>query len=144
MTFQAIPTSYAGMDFRSRLEADYATTFDGISLPWQYEPEGFQLSDGTWYSPDFYLPSARAWLVKGDHEEGINKVEQFAADLWEAAGQPEYDSPDAPMVILSRPAKALWFEVLGHDTPSFLGVRGSAKATPSALLAALNAAKELS
>jgi len=98
---QAIPTTYAGVEFRSRLEADYAATFDSIKLGWQYEPEGFKLSDGTWYSPDFYLPAARAWVeVKGDHHERESKVEQFATDLWEDAEQPHYEDPRAPLVIL--------------------------------------------
>jgi hypothetical protein len=138
---RAIETVYAGARFRSRLEADYAATFDSIGLPWQYEPEGYQLSDGTWYSPDFYLPSARAWCeVKGDHDERISKVEQFAADLWEAAGghdihdgrqQPEYDSIDAPLIILARApireTDPLLRGIFPPFRPRIHGVRGPGK-----------------
>jgi hypothetical protein len=124
-----IPTIYAGISFRSRLEASYAATFDSIGLRWQYEPEGYVLSDGTWYLPDFYLSSARAWLeVKGDHEERISKVERFAADLWESAGQPDYDSPDAPMVILAgSPVPVTKGYDHSHYSPHFVGVRGPGK-----------------
>ena len=94
-------------------------------MPWRYEPEGFELSDGTWYLPDFYLPTARAWAeVKGPHNERIDKVERFAADLWAEAGSPSLgDSNDAdknaPMVVILRAPE--------HDdvlsTPWPVGVR---------------------
>lgn len=65
MTIQAIETRYAGCRFRSRLEARWAVFFDTLGIPWEYEPEGFDL-DGLWYLPDFWLPQHRAWLeVKG-------------------------------------------------------------------------------
>ena len=126
MTIKAIETLYAGTTFRSRLEADYAATFDSIGMSWQYEPEGFELSDGTWYSPDFYLPNARAWCeVKGDHLERVSKVHQFAADLWEAAGQPNLDSPEAPCVVLATSPRRDFYD---YDQPRFVGVRGPGKA----------------
>lgn len=52
---QAIETSYHGCLFRSRLEARWAVFFDALKLNWQYEPEGFKLSTGEWYLPDFLL-----------------------------------------------------------------------------------------
>lgn len=51
-----IQTVYKGYKFRSRLEARWAVFFDALGIEWQYEPEGYQLPDGTWYLPDFYLP----------------------------------------------------------------------------------------
>lgn len=48
----ALPASYAGVIFRSRLEARWAHYFDLIGLPWQYEPQGFALEAGN-YCPDF-------------------------------------------------------------------------------------------
>jgi hypothetical protein len=44
----AHPTWYAGVLFRSRLEARYAALFDLVGWKWQYEP--FDLEDWT---PDF-------------------------------------------------------------------------------------------
>jgi hypothetical protein len=122
MTITPIPTEYAGTSFKSRLEAGYAATFDSLGLPWHYEPQSHALSDGQWYHPDFYLPTARAWVeVKGDHDERISKVKQFAADLWEQAGQPEWDSLAAPMVILAR-SPVRWPD--GLETVNWGGVGG--------------------
>lgn len=53
---RAIETKYQGYRFRSRLEARWAVFFDALGICWKYEPEGFELSDGTAYLPDFWLP----------------------------------------------------------------------------------------
>lgn len=98
---RAIETRYAGQVFRSRLEADYAATFDRYGIRWDYEPEGYKLSDGTWYSPDFYLPDSRAWAeVKGDHMQRLDKVEKFADELFRASGAKTWAAPNAPCVLL--------------------------------------------
>lgn len=52
---KAIETHYKGYRFRSRLEACWAVFFDALGVKWQYEPEGFHLSNGEWYLPDFYV-----------------------------------------------------------------------------------------
>jgi len=49
---QALNTKYLGYNFRSRLEARWAVFFTEMGLPFEYEPEGFDL-DGVWYLPDF-------------------------------------------------------------------------------------------
>jgi len=68
-----IETNYRGCRFRSRTEARRAVFFRALNLPYEYEKEGFDLA-GTWYLPDFYLPTLAcgpgyplgAWLeVKG-------------------------------------------------------------------------------
>lgn len=59
---KAIQTVYKGYKFRSRLEARWAVFFDALGLDWEYEPEGYELPDGTWYLPDFFIPSANAWI----------------------------------------------------------------------------------
>lgn len=53
---KAIDTPYANHLFRSRLEARYAVYFDELGVSWEYEKEGFDLGNGLWYLPDFYLP----------------------------------------------------------------------------------------
>ena len=52
---KAIQTYYNGYHFRSRTEARWAVFFDNANIRYQYEPEGYELSDGTKYLPDFYL-----------------------------------------------------------------------------------------
>src|SRR5690606_6761657 len=44
----------------SRLEARYAVMFDYLGIDWEYEHEGYQLSNGKWYLPDFWLPNFNA------------------------------------------------------------------------------------
>jgi hypothetical protein len=67
---KAIETSYKGYKFRSRLEARWAVFFDSLGLEWEYETEGFNLENGLYYLPDFYLPNfigRKAWIeVKPD------------------------------------------------------------------------------
>ena len=52
---KAIPTTYKGRLFRSRLEARWAVAFDELRIPWEYELVGWQLADGRPYLPDFTL-----------------------------------------------------------------------------------------
>lgn len=85
-----IETAYNGYRFRSRLEARWAVFFDAAGIEYQYEPEGFELSDGTKYLPDFYLPKVHVlgkentglWVdVKsGKENDEYCKVKQFAND----------------------------------------------------------------
>lgn len=53
----ALPTTYQGVRFRSRLEARWAVFFDFINVKWSYEPHLFDLSERR-YLPDFHL----TWL----------------------------------------------------------------------------------
>ncbi|MFI5867660.1 hypothetical protein [Streptomyces sp. NPDC051546] len=54
--------------------------FDHLGVAWQYEPEGFDLGEGCWYLPDFWLPELRFWFeVKGHGAaDGIDLWERFA------------------------------------------------------------------
>lgn len=62
---EAIPSDYAGIKFRSRLEASWAAYWDAHDIAWAYESEGFDL-DGIWYLPDFFLPDTKTVVeVKG-------------------------------------------------------------------------------
>jgi hypothetical protein len=64
---RVIETKYAGVQFRSRLEARWAVVFDELGLAWEYEKEGYCFDDGTFYLPDFYLPDLNCWFeVKGN------------------------------------------------------------------------------
>ena len=66
MTFNAIPTTYQGVRFRSRLEARWSAFFDLVGWRWTYEP-----IDLAGYIPDFIVEHARysddrydaEWLV---------------------------------------------------------------------------------
>lgn len=56
MDIKPIETVYNGYRFRSRLEARWAVFFDAVGIRFEYEPEGFELSNGRKYLPDFWLP----------------------------------------------------------------------------------------
>lgn len=55
----AIPTTYRGTRFRSRVEARWAAFFDELRWPWEYEPVDL---DG--YIPDFILKFYEPLLVE--------------------------------------------------------------------------------
>lgn len=61
-----IETRYAGILFRSRIEARWALFFDKIGVPWEYKREGYKLDDSTWYLPDFWMPYHNSFIeIKG-------------------------------------------------------------------------------
>lgn len=76
----AIPTSYKGIIFRSKLEASWARFFDNITMRWTYEVEGYEFADGTRYLPDFWLPDCKTFFeVKGVFDEkSWNKIRQLS------------------------------------------------------------------
>lgn len=82
MSIKPIETYYNGYRFRSRLEARWAVFFDVMGIKYEYEPEGYKLSDGTMYLPDFYLPDSKQYFeVKGVmSEKDEHKIKQFIKD----------------------------------------------------------------
>ena len=93
---KAIETCYNGYRFRSRLEARWAVFFDAAGIDYRYEPEGFELTDGTRYLPDFFLPAIGIYAeVKGSHliEADVKRLERFVYDLsddyWNGDGDDE-------------------------------------------------------
>lgn len=93
---RAIETLYKGYRFRSRLEARWAVFFDALKIEYQYEPEGFVLSDGSLYLPDFYLPvfSGGCYVeVKptgGDFSKARLLHLDSKKDVWLAEGPPDF------------------------------------------------------
>lgn len=86
---KAIETKYRGYRFRSRTEAKWAVFFTTLKFRWEYEPEGFQLSSGHWYLPDFkfVLPNDVVWFAEvkyAEHEqfegETVDKCRALARD----------------------------------------------------------------
>lgn len=79
-TVGAIPTTYNGTTFRSRHEAKWAVFFDELRIDWHFEPQGYELRDGTFYLPDFWLPRQQMfWEVKPTKTEGHDKAKLLAA-----------------------------------------------------------------
>jgi hypothetical protein len=85
MAMRPIQTLYRGYFFRSRLEARWAVFFDSLKIKWVYEPEGYHLSNGEMYLPDFFLPKfgcpdGMYVEVKPDHVVVDRKAVQLADD----------------------------------------------------------------
>jgi hypothetical protein len=76
----AIPTVYAGVQFRSRLEARWAAFFDLLRWPWDYEP-----IDLAGYIPDFVIRAREPFLVevKGRTEEVAGARAKIERSGWE-------------------------------------------------------------
>jgi hypothetical protein len=97
---KAIETKYKGYRFRSRLEARWAVFFDALGIKWEYEKEGYELDDGSYYLPDFWLPDVGlrnfdkggSWIeIKATVEEiekHTERMEAFGLDLVAFAGLP--------------------------------------------------------
>lgn len=94
---KSITTVYKGISFRSRLEARWAVFFDALEIDYEYEPEGFLLSTGEKYLPDFFLPSfqTRGMYVEVKPRSGdFSKAKKFAREceghsMWLAEGIPD-------------------------------------------------------
>jgi len=72
--FKARPTTYRGIQMRSRLEARAASMLDAAGIDWQYEPRAFRTSDGGEYLPDFQIGpttfvEVKPWLEEGRERE---------------------------------------------------------------------------
>jgi hypothetical protein len=81
----AIPTFYAGVQFRSRAEARWAVLFDCLKTKWLYESEGFRL-ETIWYLPDFWLPDIHCFAeVKGVTEQWDELALRKVCELARAA-----------------------------------------------------------
>lgn len=114
---KAIETHYNGYRFRSRLEARWAVFFDTLGVRYEYEPEGFELDDGTWYLPDFRV---KCYGTRGDFdnkpfdlyievkghmsEEDAHKIRMFSgtADLYDTDHDRDYYEAIVPVLIVGR------------------------------------------
>lgn len=98
---KAIETTYKGYRFRSRTEARWAVFFDALGVTWEYEPEGFDLTEAyqdyavtqqhrvqklpclkkgerLLYLPDFYLPQQKRYI----------EIKPYGGPQWWGEGYP--------------------------------------------------------
>ena len=77
-------TRYKGVDFRSKLEAQWAVFWDELRVKWEYEPQTFKFADGKQYTPDFWIVDLALWVeIKPNakiarEEEAKSKCSQLA------------------------------------------------------------------
>jgi len=63
-SIEAKPTEYKGILYRSQLEANWASFFHSLGIPFVYEYKSYRLGQGLVYLPDFYLPLAPYRVVE--------------------------------------------------------------------------------
>lgn len=73
---RGIPTMYAGAQFRSRIEARWASMFDRLGWRWEYEP-----FDANGYIPDFVLMGDEPVLVEVKAHMTLAELEPVADDV---------------------------------------------------------------
>ena len=107
-----IETVYNGYKFRSRLEARWAVFFDALGVNYEYEPEGFELSNGDKYLPDFYLPELETFVeVKPENftiemdDEGVIFPTNW--DKYGYAAQDILNSGSNYWIVCGEPKKAI-------------------------------------
>lgn len=107
-TAKAIETEYKGYRFRSRLEARWAVFFDEVRIAWEYEVEGYELSNGIKYLPDFYLPQFQLFVEikplitqEPDWKEKVVKWE-------DKCRQYRTDTGNAILIVYGDPATDIW------------------------------------
>jgi hypothetical protein len=76
--FKARPTLYKGIQMRSRLEADFASTLGRHGQTWKYEPTCFA-ADGVQWLPDF----GEFMTFEGKTYSRYIEVKPAAQFLWE-------------------------------------------------------------
>lgn len=87
---RAIPTTYAGCRFRSRLEARWAVFFDHLGITWEYEAEGYEGPAGR-YLPDFLVHLGEPTLFE---VKPLSEAGQTDARWWEASA-----AADARLIV---------------------------------------------
>lgn len=109
---KAIPTTYHGIEFRSKLEAKYAQAFDRLGIVWEYEGRGFRFDDGTCYCPDFYMPELDVFFeVKGVLDNtSINKLVNLANER--------------QTVIVGKPDGSMMLYALPDESRDYNGIDG--------------------
>lgn len=119
VNIKPINTIFKGYRFRSRLEARWAVFFDAAQINFEYELDGFQLSNGAQYLPDFFLPDLGIFVeVKPPiafRLDELKKMIGFAADddhpLLLIHGSPTAEH----MYLLSRAVLDSWDMFIGDN-----------------------------
>lgn len=120
-----IATQFKGYKFRSRLEARWAVFFNALGLRWEYEPQGFELRDGTRYLPDFYLPDQDTYVeIKPEIRYSPRRI--YLAGKFTC----EYPAENWRALILPGFSEFNWDDLSPINTPGFHHYVGPFMANP--------------
>lgn len=102
LAIQAIPTTYRGVTYRSRLEARWAVLFHALGLRYEYELQGYNTTAG-YYLPDFWLPEWRMFAeVKPVPFTGEQKAKCAAVS----------HGTTFPFLLLPGSPENVWYECI--------------------------------
>lgn len=93
-TISAIPTFYAGIEFRSRFEARTACLMDGLGWKWEYEPFSMLLPNGSAYTPDFLISGHPHVIVECRGYETPQSKEQLNQFIKLIENESTFKTPD--------------------------------------------------
>jgi hypothetical protein len=123
---QPIETYYAGHRFRSRTEARWAVFFKTLGLAYEYEAEGYRLSSGEPYLPDFWLSDLESWFeVKGrtPSNEDLRKAALLSAgsgfDVLLGIGAPDAALEEDQLIWFERSLVQRWQKDLSDHVQPF-------------------------
>ena len=123
---KAIVTQYNGTLFRSKLEAQWARTFDYFGISWIYEPEGYRFGNGIMYLPDFYLNDSNQFfevkgimqdldrlkietLMKEAHKDVVVGNADGTFEIWDSQGNDEHWKPSDSALCKCKTCGKYWF-----------------------------------
>lgn len=75
MKVKSIPTTYGGIEYRSRTEARWAVFFSENRIPFRYEAEGFDMG-GVRYLPDFWLSEGKCWFEVKPYDPSESELDK--------------------------------------------------------------------
>lgn len=112
----AIPTTYKGLQLRSRLEAKWACFFDKLEWPWSYEP--FDL-DG--WTPDFLIAPP---FLQG--YQTLVEVKPLGVQWWGNMPEPPDEAPKIRAEIdRARTPDCPYFAMIVGINPKIAYFRGA-------------------
>lgn len=108
-----ILTAWRGYRFRSRLEAKWAVFFEALELGWEYEPEGFELSDGSRYLPDFKVryPGSRTDEIHFNWFEVKPDLLSISERDWQRMALWEEETEQELMLLDGTPDLQMYFKL---------------------------------
>lgn len=106
---RAIPTSWHGVNYRSRLEAKFARLLELMNIRFLYEPVKCARAGGGTYTIDFFLPEQQLYVElkpKRPHVEEEEKCEEMSAKGFRVAlmyGSALHQPPYRSELFLGKP-----------------------------------------
>lgn len=112
-SIDADPTTYQGVDMRSKLEASFASYLDELGVEWVYEPEIFG-PRGSGYLPDFLIRDGRGRCYV-EVKPTIEQAEAAKARMlviWETR-------PESTLLVVSGEQSRFYAAVYGRPWESW-------------------------